>query len=138
MSDRKCPECGEKLSFDALRCACGWGVRKGEKAGKLYNHRCTYHAGQERCSYPVGMFPEGASSGWCIFHRQQPNQHVGAEVVRQSRTVPYLEALQPLLEHHKNGYGTVNTAHAIALHRGNTDDPKPFADAMQALKRGAA
>lgn len=118
MADRKCPDCGERLSFDAIRCACGWGQKRGEK-GKYFDHRCTYRAGSERCGYPVGMFPEGNTSGWCVFHRQNLDQASGAEVVSQSSRVKYLDAIQPMLDAAKNAPGVVDTAWEIALRTGN-------------------
>ena len=132
MSDRKCPECGEKLSFDALRCACGWGVRKPEKGARLYDHRCTFTARGTRCSYPVGMFPEGATQGWCIFHRNALPS-AGAEIVEQSRTVPYAEAIKSILERNKGSPGVMNTAHGMALRENSV-----FSGAMEKLRKGAA
>ena len=96
--ERNCPECGERLSFDARRCACGWGAKKARDSGKSFDHQCTYKAGHDRCQYPVGMFVEGSTHGWCIFHRQELQAGQGAEIVRQSHTVPYLEAIQPIIE----------------------------------------
>lgn len=130
MSERKCPECGEKLSFDALRCACGWGLKRGEKAGRVYDHRCTFTAGRDRCAYPVGMFPEGSTSGWCIFHRNAKPED-GAEIVRQSHEIPYAEALKPIQERAKGAPGVVNTSHEIALRVGNRAWPS---DAFGELK----
>jgi len=97
MTSRKCPDCGERIAYDALRCACGWGVRKGERAGRIYDHRCTFTAGGTRCEYPVGLFAEGRTSGWCVFHRQARPQD-GVEIVMQSQRVPYLEAIRPMIE----------------------------------------
>lgn len=118
MSNRKCPDCGERLSFDALRCACGWGARK-DKGGKFFDPRCTYEAKGERCHYPVGMFTEGNTSGWCIFHRQNLMQIEGAEVVEQSRRISYADAIRPMLERARNAPGVVNTAWDIAKRHGN-------------------
>lgn len=114
---RKCPECGERLSFDALRCACGWGLRKG-KGDRNFDHRCTFQVGGERCSYPVGMFPEGATSGWCIFHRSLPANR-GGEVVQQSKTVPYAEAIKSIAAQGQRSPSVIATAHEIALRHGN-------------------
>lgn len=137
MSDRKCPECGERLSFEAVRCACGWGLKKPDKGTKLYDHRCTYVAGGSRCAYPVGMFPEGATQGWCVFHRQQANGALGAEIVEQSKIVPYAEALKPIIARGAASPSVVNTAHEIALRVGNRNESGPFSEAMAALKRSA-
>lgn len=123
MSERKCPDCGERLSFDAQRCACGWGAKRGEKSQKFYDMRCTFRAGSERCNYPVGMFAEGNTSGWCIFHRQPLDAGQGAEIVRQSFSVSYADAIRPMLERAKSAPGVIETAHEIALRLG--DKPWP-------------
>lgn len=139
MSDRKCPDCGERLSFDALRCACGWG-KKGDK-GKYFDMVCTYKAG-ERCAYPVGLFAEGNTSGWCVFHRQAGSQVDGAEIVRQSRIVPYLDALKPIIERAANSPAVVATAWDIAKRHGNkpwqAGNGKLFSDAIRNGERDAA
>lgn len=141
MSDRKCPDCGERLSFDAIRCACGWGKREG-KGAKYFDMVCTYKAGTDRCAYPVGMFAEGNTSGWCIFHRQHLSQLDGAEVVRQSRMVPYLDALKPIIERGANSPSVVATAWDIAKRHGNkpwmAGNEKTFSDAIRNGERDAA
>lgn len=119
MTERKCPDCGERLSLDAMRCACGWGMKKFEKGHRSFDHRCTYLAGNARCEYPVGMFAEGATSGWCIFHRQHLNQADGAEAVRQSQTVPYLDAIRGIQDTAKHAPGVVSCAMDIARRHGN-------------------
>lgn len=98
--ERHCPECGETLSRDARRCVCGWGAKK-KSEGKSFDMRCTFSANGRRCEYPVGMFTEGNTSGWCVFHRQSLQPGEGAEIVRQSATIPYLRALEPILERNK-------------------------------------
>ena len=115
---RQCPDCGERLSIDALRCACGWGAKKTPGV-KHFDMRCTYAAGSSRCCYPVGMFPEGKSSGWCIFHRQNLSSFDGAEIVRQSETVAYSDAIAAILERGANAPAVVDTAWDIALRHGN-------------------
>lgn len=95
--ERNCPECGERLSFDARRCACGWGAKKRD-TGRHFDHQCTFKAGHDRCAYPVGLFRETATHGWCIFHRQELEAGQGAEIVRQSHIVPYHEAIKPIIE----------------------------------------
>lgn len=104
MSDleRLCPECGDRLAREARACACGWGKRRGaEKAGKQTDMRCTYRNGSDRCDYPVGMFPEGAASGWCIFHREAEPTN-GSEILRQSHRVEYAEALKAIIHRNAN------------------------------------
>jgi hypothetical protein len=118
MSDRKCPDCSERLSFDAMRCACGWGARK-DKGAKYCDPRCTYEASKDRCSYPVGRYTEGNTTGWCIFHRQNVSHIDGAEIVRQSKEIPYLDAIQALIDRAKNAPGVVNTAWDIAKRHGS-------------------
>ncbi len=94
--ERLCPECGETLSREARQCVCGWGKRKAKESfGRQFDHRCTFRAGTDRCEYPVGLFRDGGTSGWCIFHRNAPSSD-GAEIVRQSKSVPYLEAIQAI------------------------------------------
>lgn len=137
MADRKCPDCGERLSFDALRCACGWGVKRGDKSAKFHDMRCTYKAGENRCHYPVGMFAEGNTSGWCVFHRQQLSQRDGAAVVEQSERVPYLQAIKPLIDAAKNAPGVVETAHEIALRHGKKPWQASLAAALSdAIRNG--
>ena len=122
---RKCPECGENLSFDAMRCACGWGEKKLKPGEKVFDHRCTFKAGSDRCKYPVGLFIDGATSGWCIFHRQPSvGQGEGSEIVRQSYSVPYLEAIKSIQRRNTESADVRNRAHEIALRHGN----KPWQD----------
>lgn len=141
MADRKCPDCGERLSFDALRCACGWGVRKGEKPGRFYDMRCTYQAG-ERCNYPVGLFLEGNTTGWCVFHRQSLRAGDGALIVAQSSRVPYAEAIRVLIEKGCSSPSVVDTAHDIAKHHGRkpwqAGNAKTFSDAVRGDSKEAA
>lgn len=118
MSNRKCPDCGERLSFDALRCACGWGAKKPDKGARHFDMRCTFES-RDRCCYPVAMFTEGNTSGWCIFHRQNLTHFDAAEVVRQSAEVPYAQAIQALIERTKNAPSVVATAWEIAKRHGN-------------------
>lgn len=99
--ERSCPDCGERLNIDARRCVCGWGAKKAKDNGKTFDHVCTYKAGFDRCQYPVGLFKEGSTHGWCIFHRQELQAGQGAEIVRQSHVVPYLEAIKPIIEGNK-------------------------------------
>src|SRR4051812_15317620 len=116
---RNCPECGEKLSFEARRCACGWGARKGEKVGREFDHRCTYRAGGDRCQYPVGMFTEGATSGWCIFHRNNTNPAAGQEIVDQSARVPYLDAIKAIQARNADSAGVRATRAELKPGAGN-------------------
>ena len=138
MSDRKCPDCGERLSFDALRCACGWGAKKPDKGSKFFDMRCTYKAGSDRCNYPVGMFAEGNTSGWCVFHRQNPSQGVGAEIVMQSQRVDYAKAIQSLMDKAKNAPGVVDTAWEIAKRHGNKPWGEPSEYLAEAMRRRVA
>jgi hypothetical protein len=71
----------------------------------------------------VGMFAEGNTSGWCVFHRQSLDQRLGAEVVAQSGRIPYIEAIKPMLDAAKAAPGVVDTAHEIALRTGNRPWP---------------
>lgn len=94
--DRSCPECGETLAKDARQCACGWGRKKlFERSGKVYDHRCTFHSYGDRCEYPCAVFLEGATSGWCIFHRNAPLTD-GDAIVKQSQSVCYADAIKPI------------------------------------------
>lgn len=137
MSDRKCPDCSERLSFDALRCACGWGVKK-EKGGRFFDMRCTYEAHKDRCHYPTACFSEGASSAWCIFHRQNVSQIDGAEIVRQSQSVRYADAVQTIIDRAKGSVGVVNTAWDIAKRHGNRSWRSGSGDEFPAVKERAA
>lgn len=119
MRDRKCPDCGEFLSPDALRCVCGWGNRKQDRGGKVFDHRCTFKGAGDRCDYPVGMFLEGMTSGWCIFHRQPGQPGDGAEIVRQSKQTPYVEAIQRIIDRNASAGSVVDLAWSIALRHGN-------------------
>lgn len=119
MTQRKCPDCGERLSFDAMRCACGWGKKSESKGAKYFDHVCTYKAGFDRCAYPVGLFVEGSTSGWCIFHRRNLMQREGAEVVAQSREVPYAQALEAITARNCAARSVVNTAWDIAKRHGS-------------------
>lgn len=132
-SNRQCPDCGERLSFDAIRCACGWGAKK-QAGAKFYDYRCTFKSGAERCAYPVGMFTEGNTSGWCIFHRQPLQAGEGSEVVRQSATVPYARAIAGIIERTANSPSVVDTAWDIALKHGN----KPWQTGIGELVKRAA
>ncbi len=69
-----CPECGDALKVGAKRCGCGWvygGAKESRPAtvSKSWDNRCTYEARGQRCCYPVGWYDQGATSGWCFFHR---------------------------------------------------------------------
>lgn len=119
MRDRKCPDCGEYLSPEALRCVCGWGSKRPKEGQKVFDYVCTFKSMGDRCAYPVGMFLEGATSGWCIFHRQPGDPGHGAEVVRQSKTVPYVEAIAQIIARNAGAPSVVATAWDIAKRHGN-------------------
>ena len=125
--ERLCPECGEKLNKDARQCACGWGKRKlTEKVGKVFDHRCTFRSYGDRCEYPIGLFMEGATSGWCIFHRGALPED-GAKIIEQSRTIPYAEAIKPIQERNANNANVKALREKIAARRG---DPQQIAGAL--------
>jgi hypothetical protein len=141
MRDRKCPDCGEFLSVDALRCICGWGSKKPREGQKSWDHQCTYKSMGDRCSYPVGMFAEGATSGWCVFHRQPGKPGDGAEIVRQSREVPYTEAVAVIMARHVGVQSVVEKAWDIALHHGSKPwqgEIGQYAKSILERKRNAA
>jgi hypothetical protein len=118
--------------MDALRCVCGWGAKKPDRGGKSYDMRCGYKATSgDRCDYPVGMFPEGKTSGWCIFHRQQGHPGDGAEIVRQSKQIPYREAIQQILDRNASAPSVVDLAWEIAKRHGN----KPWQGELSAFAR---
>lgn len=103
-----CPECNEPVSPRATRCKCGWEnpkfakpeTRPGQRA---LDPRCTYRHHADRCCYPVGLYSQGQSDGWCIFHRNmdvERTQEHGAEIVRDSlghTRADYLERVEKLL-----------------------------------------
>lgn len=125
---RQCPECGEELNRDARRCACGWGRKKVE-TGKEYDHRCTFKSGFSRCAYPVGLFVEGSTSGWCIFHRNNFDPGRGFEITQQSQTVPYLEALKPIQAANDNSPAVKSCREKL---RKISDDPQRASELVPA------
>lgn len=80
---RKCPECGERLSLDASRCACGWS-QGGNGKPPSHDMQCAWTYGDLRCRYPVGLFADGAKSGFCIFHRANKQGAIAADLARDS------------------------------------------------------
>lgn len=138
-SERSCPDCGERLSLDARQCACGWGKPKaGRHEGPRTDMRCTYKAGSDRCQYPVGMFPAGASSGWCIFHRQPLQAGQGAEITRQSHSIPYLEALQTIQEANKDNANVRALREQIAKRSTIRHEPEDAEAISNGVRRGRA
>lgn len=86
---RGCPECGERLAFDARACACGWrsgGGKRGKSEGPRHDMTCTWKAGDLQCAYPVGLFMAGEIRGMCVFHRMHPAGTESAYFARLSRT----------------------------------------------------
>lgn len=117
--ERLCPECGENLNKDARQCACGWGKRKvTERIGKVFDHRCTFRTFGDRCEYPVGWFEMGATTGWCIFHRNAlPGD--GTPIVEQSRSVPYAQAIKPIIARNADNPNVRALRERIAAKRGD-------------------
>lgn len=68
-SYRVCPECSERLSFEARQCACGWKQEKGP-AKDLFHGKCTYTDGDDRCRFPGALTHAQKGDGrWlCAFH----------------------------------------------------------------------
>lgn len=100
MAERKCPECGERLSRDARACACGWGAKSKKDFGPKHDMVCQWVSSGLRCRYPVGMFPEGATKGFCIFHRATPSGPESAKIADESHTgtrEQYLERAKALV-----------------------------------------
>jgi hypothetical protein len=102
-----------------MRCICGWGTKKPREGQRSFDHRCTYKAMGDRCEYPVGLFTEGSTSGWCIFHRQPGQPGSGAEIVRQSREIPYGDAVKKIMERNTRAQSVMEKAWDIALRHGN-------------------
>ena len=89
---RSCPDCGERLSFDARQCECGWG-KEGKKARAKasrttpdmgWKHVCTWRSGSLFCTYPVGLFIDQNTRGFCMFHRAQEGGIEAATIARDS------------------------------------------------------
>lgn len=80
---RKCPECSERLSPDARQCVCGWG-KKTKIEHRRHDMICTWNSGAMTCSHPVGQFREGATSGFCIFHRSNSSGSVAYNIASES------------------------------------------------------
>jgi hypothetical protein len=141
--ERPCPDCGERLLVDAIRCACGWGAKRtsargSERArGPVFDHRCTYKGAVARCAYPVGMFPSGATSGWCVFHRQPLQPGEGSEIVRQSASMPYAEALAKLFAGAKESPSVRATREAMKARQPDAvGDEGSFFDEAASIARG--
>lgn len=79
-----CPDCGERLDIDARRCVCGWGVKAASRDQRQTLNVCTWHSGSLRCTYPVGRFDTGMTSGFCIFHRAKPDGASAARIADES------------------------------------------------------
>lgn len=93
--ERSCPECGERLNRDAKVCACGWGRSKKGDSGPRHDMTCSWHYGQLRCRYPVGLFMQGEFRGLCAFHRARDRGHEAALIAEESQTATreqYLDA----------------------------------------------
>lgn len=89
--ERSCPECGERLAFDARQCACGWGS-KGARKGRGtatpsvdWQRTCTWSTASLRCCYPVGGFYDHATRGWCILHRATGDGIAAVRIADDSR-----------------------------------------------------
>ena len=103
--ERSCPECGERLNRDAKVCACGWGRSKKGDSGPRHDMTCSWHYGQLRCRYPVGLFMQGEFRGLCAFHRARDRGHEAALIAEESQTATkeqYLDAAK------KQIYGSVD------------------------------
>lgn len=82
---RFCPDCKDRLSPDARRCACGWGAPKRREMAPETNNVCTWRSGNLTCSYPVARFDIGMKSGWCVFHRSETSGAKGARIADESQ-----------------------------------------------------
>lgn len=99
--ERLCPDCGDRLAYDARQCACGWGrstARKGRGVANAptvdWQRTCTWQSGPLKCQYPVGAFYDHASRGRCIFHRAQGEGVEAARIAEESRGCPPAEYLE--------------------------------------------
>src|SRR5262245_33010762 len=81
---RKCPDCGERLAIDARVCVCGWKPGRFRSSPEPHNMVCVWTSGMLHCTYPVGLFIEGARSGFCIFHRRIKSGPQAAAIARES------------------------------------------------------
>lgn len=95
---RSCPDCGERLSFDARRCVCGWGEkgRKKSEGGARFAPCCRWNLNGMSCRYPVGR----AETDYCIFHRRFISGVEAEEYMRDSQSFTpegYNEAVESFL-----------------------------------------
>lgn len=97
LAHRKCPSCGERLSFDAERCVCGWAVKAKRSDGPAHEMTCSWTYGALRCRYPNGLFAEGVKRGFCLLHRRTPSGVVAARIAEESQAASreqYVEAAE--------------------------------------------
>lgn len=83
-NSRACPDCGDRISADAKRCACGWG-KTSIRAEARHDPVCRWQYGQLSCRYPVGRFDQGEFRGLCIFHRASDRGAVAARIAEESQ-----------------------------------------------------
>jgi hypothetical protein len=89
---RDCPDCGEPLAINPVRCtACGYRPGGKQAPIDIDAMRCSWLAGTERCHYAGTMSPNTTGGGpwYCPGHYACDDGAHGQRIVDESRRAMY-------------------------------------------------
>lgn len=74
-----CPDCGDALLPDSVKCSCGWTKEPKSKRRRFvqcsHDGQCQFQIGKMRCPLPGNHCASHASGPWlCHYHERNPHK----------------------------------------------------------------